>query len=215
VATSNTVPDDAGLWRGTTAEERLAPRRRKLMQAGFELLGEGGSEGTTVRGVCARAKLNPRYFYESFPDLDALVAAVFDEVQEESTRLTLAAIADADDTVEAKTRAGLEVGIRHIAGDPRRLRIVYGEGDTGVLVRKRAELVAQTAGLMAELAVRFSRNPREDKLLSTSTFMLSGGLFELIVAWSNGRIDLTIDELIDHATLLVVATSRAARARAS
>ena len=39
--------------------------------------------------------------------------------------------------------------------------------------------------------------------------MLTGGLFELIVAWSKGRIDLTLDELIDHATLLVVGTSRA------
>ena len=214
MATSNSVPEDVGLWRGTTAEERLAPRRRKLMQAGFELLGTGGSEGTTVRGVCARAKLNPRYFYESFPDLDALTAAVFDEVQDEVTRVTLAAIVEAPETAEAKTRAGMEAGIRHVAADPRRLRIVYGEGDTGVLVRKRAELVAQTAGLMADLTGRFYRVGRDDKLLNTAVYMLSGGLFELIVAWANGRIELTIDELIDQTTALVVATSRAA-ARAS
>ena len=200
------------LWRGTTAEERLAPRRRKLMRAGFELLGAGGSEGTTVRGVCARAKLNPRYFYESFADLDALTAAVFDEIQDELTRVTLAAMEEAEEKGEAKTRAGLEAGIRHVAADRRRLRIVYGEGDTGVLVRKRAEMVTQTAGLMAGLAERFYGG--DEKLLHTTSFMLSGGLFELIVAWANGRIDLTIDELIDHATLLVVATSRAA-ARAS
>jgi AcrR family transcriptional regulator len=213
VATSKPVPEDLGLWRGTTAEERLAPRRRKLLQAGFELLGTGGSEGTTVRGVCARAKLNPRYFYESFDDLDALVAAVFDEVQEETTRLTLEAIAGAANTGEAKTRAALDAGIRHVAGDPRRLRIVYGEGDTGVLVRKRAELVAQTAGLMATISARYYGVPPEDKLLTTTAFMLSGGLFELIVAWANGRIDLTLDELIDHATLLVVGTSRTAKRR--
>ena len=201
---------ESSRWRGTTAEERLAPRRRRLLDAGYELLGDGGSEGTTVRGVCARAGLNPRYFYESFDDLDALTAAVFEEIQDELTRVTLTAMEEAAEKGEAKTRAGLEAGIRHVAADPRRLRIVYGEGDTGVLVRKRAEMVTQTAGVMAGLSARFYGGGHDDTLLTTTSFMLSGGLFELIVAWANGRIDLTIDELIDHAAMLVVATSRAA-----
>jgi AcrR family transcriptional regulator len=199
----------AGLWRGTTAEERLAPRRRKLIQAGFELLGEHGSSGTTVRGVCASAGLNPRYFYESFNDLDELMEAVFDEVVGESTRLTLEAIAAAPNTGEAKTRAALEAMIPYIAEDPRRIQIIFGEGNVGALARKRAQMVTDTAGLMADQAARFYGIPRDDKLLVTTTFLLTGGLFELIVAWSAGRIDLTLDELVDHATLLVVGTSRA------
>ena len=197
------------MWRGTTAEERLAPRRRKLIEACFELLGEHGSEGTTVRGVCAKAGLNPRYFYESFSDLDALMGAVFDEILRENTRLVLAAVAEADDTAEAKTFAGVNTSIRHIAGDPRRIRIVYGE-NTGVLAQRRALMVSRTAGVMADLASRFYGIPRDDKLLQTTTIMLTGGLFELLLEWSNDRIDLTLDELIDHATLLVVGTSRAA-----
>src|SRR4051794_16661626 len=95
VSTCNALPGQPGVWRGTTAEERLAPRREKLVQAGFELLGEHGPAGTTVRGVCAHAGLNPRYFYESFADLDELMGAVFDLVMEENTALTLAAIAEA------------------------------------------------------------------------------------------------------------------------
>jgi hypothetical protein len=63
---------------------------------------------------------------------------------------------------------------------------------------------------MADLASRFYGIPRDDKLLQTTTIMLTGGLFELLLEWSNDRIDLTLDELIDHATLLVVGTSRAA-----
>ena len=42
--------------------------------------------------------------------------------------------------------------------------------------------------------------------------MLAGGLFELMVAWSNRRVDLTVDELVDHTTMLILGTSRAAGA---
>jgi AcrR family transcriptional regulator len=50
------------------------------MDAAFQLLGTEGWSGTSVRAVCQGARLNPRYFYESFDDLDALVIAVYDRV---------------------------------------------------------------------------------------------------------------------------------------
>ena len=205
----STVSGKEGVWRGTTAQERVAPRRRKLLQAGFELLGEHGVAGTTVRGVCARASLNPRYFYESFEDLDALLRAVFDEIMAENTRLALAAIAAAPDTAEAKTRAALGASIRHIADDPRRIRIVFAEGAEGVLGRRRSALVQTAAEMMADQAATFFKIDRHDKLLISSSLMITGGLSELVVAWSNGSVDLTVDELIDHAVLMTVGTSRA------
>jgi AcrR family transcriptional regulator len=203
------VTEKQGVWRGTTAEERVVPRRRKLVQAGFEMLGEHGVAGTTVRGVCARAHLNPRYFYESFDDIDALVGAVFDDILSETTNLTLAAIAAAPETAEAKTRAAMDASIRHITDDPRRIRIVFGESAGNVLGQKRAEVVKASARMMADLAANFYGIDRNDKLLISSTFMLAGGLTELALAWSQGSIDLTIDELIDHATMLTVGTSQA------
>jgi len=193
----------------------VAPRREKLIQAGFELLGEHGSTGTTVRGVCARAGLNPRYFYESFDDLDALVAAVFDDIMAETTGVTLAAIADAPNTADEKTRAALGAAIRHIAEDPRRLRIVLGEAGEGALARRRAATISRTAELMADQAARFYGIPRDDKLLLSSTFMLAGGISELVLAWHHGRLgEIGVDELVDHATDLVVGTSRATGALA-
>jgi len=203
------VTEKESVWRGTTAEERVIPRRRKLVRAGFELLGEHGVAGTTVRGVCARAHLNPRYFYESFEDIDALVGAVFDDIMSETTELTLAAIVAAPETAEAKVRAAMDASIRHIADDPRRIRIVFGESADNVLGHKRADVVKGSARMMADLAANFYGIDRNDKLLRSSTFMLAGGLTELVLAWSQGSIDLTVDELIDHATKLTVGTSQA------
>ena len=39
-----------------------------------------GLPATTVRAVCARARLTPRYFYESFADRESLVVTLFDEL---------------------------------------------------------------------------------------------------------------------------------------
>lgn len=44
------------------------------------MLGTDGWQATTVRGICERARLNPRYFYESFSGLDELLVAVFDRI---------------------------------------------------------------------------------------------------------------------------------------
>src|SRR5258705_353216 len=58
-------------YAGASADERRDERRARLLAAGLDALGTDGHRATTVRGVCARARLTPRYFYESFDDLDA------------------------------------------------------------------------------------------------------------------------------------------------
>ena len=55
-----------------------------LVDAAFELLGTEGWDGTTIRGVCQSARLNPRYFYESFDGLESLFLAVFDRLTSEA-----------------------------------------------------------------------------------------------------------------------------------
>jgi AcrR family transcriptional regulator len=198
------------VWRGTTAAQRVGPRRARLLAAGLDLLGEQGYEGITVRGVCAAAGLNPRYFYESFDDLDALVGAVYDEIEAEATRRALAAIAIAPDSAEAKAHAALDTAIRYVTEDPRRIRIVLREGGS-VLHRRRAASIGRSAAQMADLAAAFLDVPRDDKLLVSSAYMLTGGISGLLVAWQNGSVDLTTDELVGHATQLVIGFARSTR----
>ena len=197
------------VWRGTTTEERAGARREQLLQAGFELLGEHGVEGTTVRGVCAHAGLNPRYFYESFEDLDALIGAVYDSIVREAARRSLKAIAAAPDTARAKTRASLDASIRYLAEDERRIRIVLSEGGE-VLYERRNRSISVGANEMADLASGFLGIPRDDKLLISTAYMLAGGVSHLVVAWQDGSVDVTIDELIENATELIMGISRAA-----
>ena len=69
----------------------------------------------TVRGVCRRAGLAARYFYESFTDKDEFVSCVFDWVIAELAATTQAAVA-AVPTAE-QTRAGMANIVRTITDD--------------------------------------------------------------------------------------------------
>ena len=91
-ATTNARP-----YRGVKAADRLAGRRNRLLAAGLDLLGADQQEISelTVRGVCNRAGLAARYFYESFANKDEFVGAVFDWVIADLAASTQAAVAAA------------------------------------------------------------------------------------------------------------------------
>ncbi|MFI7664736.1 TetR family transcriptional regulator [Nocardia sp. NPDC049526] len=82
------------MWQGRTPADRAAHRRAQLIEAGADLLGQVGAAGTSMRGVCRRAALSERYFYESFAGLDELMIAVLDEFYEQTEVLTPDDIAD-------------------------------------------------------------------------------------------------------------------------
>ena len=105
-------------WVGVPADERRAERRRLLVDAAFELLGTDGDAGTTVRAVCAATRLNPRYFYESFADRDALLLAVYDQQVAELGELLASRLAEVGDDEAAFTRTGIDTVVRFVAEDP-------------------------------------------------------------------------------------------------
>src|SRR3712207_1431081 len=98
-----------------------------LLDAALDLLGTEGSSATTVRAVCAAAQLNPRYFYESFDDLDALLVAVYDRLGAELAVAVGKAVADAPADPESQVRAMVSSTVTFVDDDRRRGRILYRE----------------------------------------------------------------------------------------
>lgn len=202
----STHVSNESVWRGTTEDERAAARRLRLIEVALDLIGEQGAEGVTVRGVCAHAKLNPRYFYESFASVDDLLRATFDHVLEGAERAALEAIAAAPDTAEAKVRAAIGTTIRYVVEDPRMFRVVFDTGATnGVLAERRVAAISRTAGRIADQAAAFSRTRRDDTTLVSTAVMLAGATTALLVAWDDGALGLSLDETIDQATDFVLA----------
>lgn len=78
-----------------------------------------------------------------------------------------------------------------------------------VMAHRRRQLV-RFAEQMAGQAARFYEIPAEARLLRSTTFLLTGGLIEMLIAWRNGSLDLTVEELISDAAALVSGTGEAA-----
>jgi AcrR family transcriptional regulator len=190
-------------YRGVNAAERLAERRGRLLNSGLDLLGSDQPDiaALTVRGVCQRAGLASRYFYESFADKDEFVGGVFDWVIADLATTTQAAVAAVP--AQQQNRAGMANIVRTIAGDARIGRLLFStQLADAMIVRKRAESSALLAMLFGQHAVTALQTPANDRLKTGAHFAV-GGVAQAISSWLAGDVRLDPDQLVDQlATLL-------------
>jgi AcrR family transcriptional regulator len=202
-------------WRGVSAEERRAERRAALIEAGLEVIGTQGWANTTVRGVCRQAGLTERYFYESFPDHEALLLAVYEHVLVEGIQVVLAAATKAPHDIRKTARAGIAAAVRLLTKDPRKGRVLILEA-TGneTLQRRRQEVVRAQAALLSQFARDFFGDTRPDPTDAYLTALsLVGALAEVGGAYLEGQLDVSPQRLIDHLTGLFVAATEVTSAR--
>jgi AcrR family transcriptional regulator len=193
-------------WVGLAAEDRRAERRALLLDSALELLGTEGWSGTTVRAVCHEARLNPRYFYESFDDLDALLIAVYDWLVKQLGEEVLAAVATAGDDPRAQVRASLDCIVGFVDDDRRRGRVLYVEALGNEKLNRRRIETGHALVRLVEQAGAERGEPRPGERIGRITAaILVGGAAELVVAWLDGRIDVSREQLVDDATELFLA----------
>ena len=204
-------------WAGVAPAERRAERRTLLVDAAFDLLGTEGWSGTTVRAVCQAARLNPRYFYESFDDLDLLVVAVYDRLVADLTTAIMNAVDAAGDDAAVQTRAAIDSIVAFVDDDRRRARVLYVEAlGNEALNRRRIETGhALVAAVEQHTIDRHGPPPPGEQIGRIGAAVLVGGTSELVLAWLDGRIDVPRDQLVDDATALFLAVGEAAAAVAA
>jgi len=183
-------------YGGVQARDRVAERRRRLLDAGLELL--GGSDGPpelTVRAVCAEAGITARYFYESFTDKDALVAAVFDRVVADIAATTQAAVAAAPPGEQ--NRAGMANIVQTVDGDPRLGRLLFSARLANpVIVSKRSESGVLLARLYGhEFETEFGLHP--DASTKAVAHFAVGGVGQVISAWLTGDVAAEPADVVD------------------
>jgi AcrR family transcriptional regulator len=176
-------------YGGISAEERVAARRERLLDAGLELFGTRGFDAVGVKEVCRAAGVTDRYFYESFRDREALFRAVFDRLTEELFTSVAEAVVAVEPKPEPQMRAAIGTFIRMLADDPRKPRIVFA--DTGgdhmkQTLRRFQALVAATAR---------QHGVRDPSMLAIA---LVGTLERVVVEWQDGQLDLSVDDIVDQ-----------------
>ena len=194
---------------GVSARARVENRRRRLLDAALDVVGERGVADFTMTAVCRSANLTERYFYESFARREDVLTALFDEVAANALDHAVAA-ADAAAPAGLERRAGAAIGavVRLLAEDPRSARL-YREavGHPGLAARRRDTVTAFAAFLAGLVADEHPALRGRDDLV-VDTVVLTGGIVEAVGAWLDGRLPVAQDALVVRCTRLVVAAAR-------
>jgi AcrR family transcriptional regulator len=189
-------------YRGVPADERREQRRTALVDAALDLLHADGLGGVSVRSVCAKARLTPRYFYEAFDDLDQLLLASVDAVIDEVAERGLAAVAAASDDTAAQVRAAIDAGYAVVATDPRKATaLLVAASGHGALRERRHKLVTDYADLIIDgLAVLNELGLAERRKARATALFLMGGSADVIEAVLAGRLRMSRARLVDQLT---------------
>lgn len=94
-------------YGGVAQAQREQARRTALIDAATEVFGTVGFRRATVRSVCGLAKLNDRYFYAAFDNMEDLLRATYAHHAQTLLERLQAAIADSAPTLDARLDAGL------------------------------------------------------------------------------------------------------------
>jgi len=194
-------------YRGMDLETRVAARRRALIETGLDCLHADGLAGVSVRSICARARLTPRYFYESFADLDELLVAVIDTVADEVAAACVAAIASSPPELAKQVRALVDAGYGVVAGDPRKATaILVAAAGHGPLVDRWHRIVMDFADIALDALPALGALTRSDRTAAKATAMfLIGGAAEVISGVLAGSLPLSRAALVDQVSAMWVA----------
>jgi AcrR family transcriptional regulator len=186
-------------YDGKTAAERVAERRARLVDAGLELFGEHGYAGTSIRAVLRQAGLRDRYFGESFADLDALLAAVYDQVIDAELAACRAAI-DATTGPSERPRAMIDAISRLLEDNPGHARIKLREVFSGgpIVQKQRQEGLRQLAQLVADLLPEADGVDDRHRLLVGVGVVAAADAY--LLAWLDGELDVSRQDVVDLVT---------------
>lgn len=186
------------MYRGASGPERQAERRKQLLAAGLDLLASPeGPQGFSVRGVCRKAGLPSRYFYESFDDLGELAVTIYDDEVLALTIVSMSALDGIDPgDDEARVREGLTALIGQVADDPRRGRLFYSPALSSIpeIASRRRDSTRLFVELLAD-----EKNPGtpSDEPSDVVAEILVGGVAQAISAWLDGDVVMTQEEFVE------------------
>ena len=200
-------------YAGESPADRVARRRRQLLDAGFALIGSLGYRATTVRVLCRRAQVADRYFYEEFEHTEDLLVAVYGECLDRLLTTVTAAVTSLPDDagLGEVARAGLEAFYDLVQDEPL-ARIVWLE----VLgVSPRVDAVYQDGMqrfadlVLAQLSLRRpdrTPDPQLDPVLATAA---AGGISQVATQWVLSSYAAPRTALVEASTRFLEGTAAA------
>ena len=161
--------------------------------------------------MCARARLNDRYFYEHFADSDALLEAITRDLTAEGLAAVNAATRSVAPDIRAQVHATANAALAFLTADPRRGQLLLRSHTSEVLQRARVESTRAISTAMSAMirqplgasSVPTASQPDTDM----AAFALVSGAMEVIAGWLRGDFDTTREHVADIVAALLLATA--------
>jgi AcrR family transcriptional regulator len=202
-------------YRGVAAADRVAHRREALLDAALEVFTENGWDALSARRICEQAGLARRYFYESFADLDALIAAAHKRITVEVRAAMSAAIAEGAAPLDELAARSLSAALDVMAVPRSKGRFFIVAQSRGTPMPPQAhgldDLAAITEGVLStHPAIAGQIAPRDARITAV---ILVGAVRSLIDTWLAQATDLSRDEVISWSVSTIRGIIDAATAR--
>jgi AcrR family transcriptional regulator len=181
------------------------------MDVALEVLASDGLAAISIRRVCKQANLSPRYFYESFTNVDQLLDSVIERVTADAMD-RVAAVAGSRSSTTSLTglaRQGVEVMVAVYADDPGPLQILR-VGDAATKAR-RDNVAEQTLVQMRGYLNAAVGEGADATLIDVAAHLLFSGWLGTLSAYTDGELDISRDELVDRLAHLLVGVVRSIR----
>ncbi len=196
------------IYGGLSPAERKVRRRDAFLRAGFEVFGTSGFRTATVRGLCHRAGLATRYFYESFDHMDDLLAAVFEECIADFRRRLAATFGRTELAAnpQAMIRAGLECFFEWVE-DPRVARVCWREvvGVSRPLDDLSRKALQGFAPMLVELArAVYPDSEIDDAEAEVTAVAVTGALAQAAVRWHQGKRRISRETMVAATSRVLV-----------
>lgn len=195
------TPNVTRTWRGESADERRQQRRERFLEAALTSFAKHGIAKTTMRDICAEARLTERYFYESFGSTEQAFDVVYASLKGELVQRVTQALLSAPKDIESLAREGLRAFYTFIQEDRRRGQIMLIDAvsaNQSSLARSRLAMREYVA-LMDHLADDLVPPEIRGRL---DVEWLAWGLLGLAIQvggmWIGDGMKRPVDEVLDY-----------------
>ncbi|MGH8630323.1 MAG: TetR/AcrR family transcriptional regulator, partial [Burkholderiales bacterium] len=174
------------VYGGVAAEQRVAERRERLLEAALELFARQGYQNTPIEQLCTEARVTTRHFYEAFNGREALLLALYERIIGETQAVVREALQRPSTDLRARVAEGIRAFMQAYVSDRRRAQVGVLEvvGVSPAVERRRREVIHEFARVLEGYADALAAQgllPRRD--YHPVSVALVGGINELLAEW--------------------------------
>lgn len=201
------IPSNSKIYRGQSGEERIAERRKRLVEVGIELYGAHGFRATSVKMVCLAAGLTERYFYESFANGEALLCETCTVIMDAMRQRATKAMEQVGDSVSERVRVAAHTYFSALLEHPAAGRIILFEmeGVSAAVDAHYAQEIAKSTQLFVEWFLFLVKQSSPSAL---NAYVLAqgmmGALYQIAKEWMRSDFKLPVDVMAHHMQVVTV-----------